>query len=385
MFMRARYYMVPALALIVVVGACTLPALSRPPVLLSPPPSSTNAAVPTQIKVQPTLAVTTQILSGHIDRVTLLAWSPDGTRLASASSGQPDRTIRVWNPQGLLLATLQGHTGSILSLAWSPNGDTLASGSADQTVRFWRRDGTVLRTLQVGRGSVWAIAWSPDGSLFATGSIVEYLNPTVQVWKADGSAVWTVGTHYSGGKFYNLLWSPDGVLLLGGATDYALWTRDGMEVASVPGCEHCTPQWGAAWAPDSSKFALGNENGTLQLYDRAGKPLQGYQSSFDVNAIAWSPDGKLLAAGRDLWTSSGHHLAGANGGVNSVAWSPDGQYVAIAADMLISLIRSDGTHVAVLRGHTGQVNRVVWSPTGLTLASASDDHTVRLWHIAPKP
>ena len=385
MFMHARFYMVPVLALMVFVRACTSPALSRPSVLLSPTPSSTGTAVPSQTRAQPTLAVTTQILSGHTDRVTLLAWSPDGTRLASASSSQSDLTIRLWDPQGLLLATLQGHTGPILSLAWSPSGATLASGSADQTVRFWRRDGTLLRTLEVGRGNIWAVAWAPDGSLFATGSIVQFLNPTVQVCKADGTAVWTAGTHYSGGKFYNLLWSPDGELLLGGATDYGLWNRGGTELVSVSGCEHCTPQWGAAWAPDSSEFALGDENGTLQLYDRAGKLLQGYQSSFDVNAIAWSPDGQLLAAGRDLWTSSGHHLAGANGRVNSVAWSPDGQYVAIAADMLISLIRSDGAHVAVLRGHTDQVNRVAWSPTGLTLASASDDHTIRLWHIASKP
>ncbi len=315
----------------------------------------------------------------------MLAWSPDGSMLASASGSASDLTIRLWNANGEPAGILRGHTDSVLSMAWSPDGQTLASGAADQTVRLWMRDGSLARTLFVKQGHVWAVAWSPDGKLLATGSIVQWLNPTVEVRKPDGTLIWKAGTKYSGGKFYNLRWSPDGTLLLGGATDYSLWKSDGVIVASLPGCEHCTPQWGAAWSPDGSMFALGDENGALQLYDRAAKPLRGFQSTDDVNTIAWSPDGKLLAAGRDLWTVDGQHVAAVNGSVNSIAWSPNGQYAAFAAGTIIDLLQSNGAHIAVLQGDTDTVNRVAWSPRGSVLASASDDGTIRLWRIAKVP
>lgn len=335
--------------------------------------------------VSPTISVTSVVLSRNTGGVTQLAWSPDGSLIASAVSGNTDFSIRLWNVNGQLIQTLIGHTGPILSQAWSPDGKLLASGSADQTVRLWDPGGKLVRTITVGRGNVWALAWSPDGALLATGSIVVFLNPKVQLWKPDGSLLTTLNTKYSGGKFYNLAWSPDGQRLLGGATDYAVWRRDGKELAYFPSCEYCTPSWGAAWSPDSLTFAIGDENGNLQLFDRGGHLLVSRQSSFDINAIAWSPDGTLLAAGRDVWKSDGNLLTGINGSVNSLAWSADGKYLAVAADRLITLVRADGVHLAVLSEHTGMVNRVSWSPVGLILASASDDKTIRLWRLPAAP
>src|ERR1051326_3355369 len=69
-----------------------------------------------------------QVLRGHTNAITRIAWSPDGHYLASPSY---DKTIRIWNvTSGQCVQTLKGHNGIINTVAWSPNGQILASSSA---------------------------------------------------------------------------------------------------------------------------------------------------------------------------------------------------------------------------------------------------------------
>lgn len=338
--------------------------------------------------------VPARVLIGHTDAVTLLKWSPDGKILASSAGNwdSKDFYVRLWSADGAHYETLIGHTAPVQSMAWSPDGKTLATGSADQTINLWDSAGKWLNTIAVNEGSIFGLDWSPDGKLLASASSAATYQNIIQIWGADGTLLQSLPTDYSGGKFLNVAWSPDGQYLVGGAVDYKEWRADGTLVFSHEGCEHCTPAWGLAWSRDSQRWAIGNESGIIWVYNVDGTQVAQLQNAGNVDVLAWSPNRKLLAGGNAIWTWDGTTFKQSGGmeagwGVWSLSWSPDGTQIATAATAqnTVHVWDATGKTIRILKGHPGNVEQVAWSPDGLQLASGADDDTIRLWDMSGKP
>jgi WD40 repeat protein len=129
-----------------------------------------------------------------LGEVRSVAFSPDGTKIASGVSDDPgpgpkiriwcidDCHVRIWDAAtAQCTATLRGHSDKVYSVAFSPDGAKIASGSIDGTVRIWDAStAQCTATLQEHSDSVYSVAFSPDGTKIATGSE----DKTVRIWDA---------------------------------------------------------------------------------------------------------------------------------------------------------------------------------------------------------
>jgi WD40 repeat protein len=110
-----------------------------------------------------------------------VAWSPDGSKLATA--GIPTMPTKIWEAAtGRELLTLPGHQSVVSGVAWSPDGRKLATSSFDGVAKVWDlASSRELLTLRGHQGRVFGVAWSPDGGRLATAGDDE----TVRVYAID--------------------------------------------------------------------------------------------------------------------------------------------------------------------------------------------------------
>ena len=153
-------------------------------------------------------------------RIRSLAFSPDGTTLASGSA---DGKIRLWEVEtGRSLSSFSAHDGLVLALAFSPHGKVLASGGSDTLVRVWDVDSEHLLSILRGHtDSVDTVAFAGDGELLASGGRDRH----IQLWDVGTDDLIT-SFQVKEGAIRELMFSTDSEKLLCVTQEGSLLVRE---------------------------------------------------------------------------------------------------------------------------------------------------------------
>ena len=328
------------------------------------------------------------VLSGHAGFVIAAAYSPDGTRVVTASY---DKTARIWDARsGAELVALVGHGDQVRSAAYSPDGTRIVTASIDNTARVWDAlTGSQLRVLSGHRDQVRSAAYSPDGTRIVTAST----DKTARLWDARTGAQLAVLSGHEASVFSSAAYSPDGTRIVTAATDNTAWiwdARTGAEIALVSG--HAGWVNSAAYSPDGTRLVTASFDKTARIWDPGtGAQLEVLSGHGDiVQAAAYSPDGtRIVTASNDktarVWEArTGNQLVvlfGHGDRVSTAAYSPDSTHIVTASDDRTARIwdAHTGAELVALSGHGGQVRSAAYSPDGTRIVTASTDKTARIW------
>lgn len=280
--------------------------------------------------------ITNNSLTSAVNSVAL---SPNGNYLAV---GLANNTAVILNPNtGATVATLSGHTASVTSVTFSPDGTKIATASASATnnIKIWETTGwTNTQTLTHTSSGVNALAFNPAGTQLASGATAATDNAVVWL-VADWSNV-TTKTHSSIGVL-SVMYSSDGTLLATGADDTSnnikIWETTGWTNTQTLN-QHTNSVTSLAFNPAGTLLASASKDDLIKIWSTASWTVSQTitASAGDVNAVGFKNDGKLLASvhaddSLRIWsttdwssvkTFTDHTLA-----ATSLAWSADGRRI----------------------------------------------------------
>jgi WD40 repeat protein len=367
-----------------------------------------------------------------------LAFSRDSKTVGTAN-GQTPRFFNVGTGKEQPLAG--GHRGGVSTLRVSPDGKTMISRGADNVIRRWNAlTGEELGQFAEPAGTI-AVAIAPDGKTIALANA----DSTIRLHSVEtGKELHQVKAHQNGtaalgfsadsktlasrGTFDNTIRLVD--VARGNEIRSIVIPTDGQPIRGnvlVFGGGGGVSRQGLAFSPDGAFIATSINgaqqfnSGSIRVWDvTTGKETRQFKlpQNRGVNCIAYSPDGRLLAAENSdrtvsLWEIAsgkeravlGEAVAGnpqggmattivfgggiINGGravaapTSSIAFSPDGEL--LAARAAGNAVRvwdvAFAKEAGQFKGHSGDVATVAFAPNGKTVASGSADTTILVWDV----
>lgn len=273
-----------------------------------------------------------------------------------------------------------GHTGTIRAVDYSPDGKIIATGGDDGSVILWfPQTGRQFRTLSGHTAGITSVAFSPNGSLLASSGV----DGTIRLWdinkdeallniKADIFPITSISVNPSG-------------QIIASASSYQikLWNiNTGKEIRSLKENPSVIIN-SIAFSPDGKILAAGKSDKSIKLWDiEQGKEIEvlnGHAGS--VTYLCFSPNGKLLSSSDvntiKIWdVTNGKELLTVNspsqfGDKNALAFSPDGKEIACGNYNSLMLIdSSSGKKLSILKETNANISSLSFSPDGNFLLSA---------------
>ncbi len=355
----------------------------------------------------------------HVDTVASARFSPDGSRVVTASA---DGTAKVWESTGALLASLEHDAGSrVTSARFSPDGSLIVTAGGDGRARLWDpADGEQAVEVLDRDCPVRDAMFSPNGS-----RIVTVCSEAAFLWDSVGSFVGDLGRI---DFLTTATFSPDGSLIVVRIEGAArVWDSSGGEVAVLT---HDAPDhladtvWSAEFSPDGRRIVTTGNDDFVKVWTATGR-LMREAEQYRVRSASFSPDGTLVATGGEgndahvwdddlnlvatldhsdglgptgaLWSPAGDRILTSGSG-DLKLWHADGEPVATLPDSgFFPRFSLDGTRIIVDRNdtarvflarngtpvgtfrHTGNVSFADFSRDGTAIVTASRDGTARVW------
>ncbi|KAJ3579376.1 hypothetical protein NPX13_g1192 [Xylaria arbuscula] len=271
-----------------------------------------------------------QLLEGHTDHVSSIAYSSDGKVLAS---GSRDKTVRLWNPVTGALQQLIRAQDSVNAIAFSADNKILVLGLSDSTIRLWDLEAVECQqTLKGHTRKVTSIAISCGGRLLASASY----DSTVRLWDME-TAVCQRAMEGHTEVVNSVAFSYNGRLVASASSDKTIRLWD---VSTV------------TFSPNGRIIASGSEDRDISIWDAAtGTRMNTLREDRWIIAVVFSPNSETLAS--------------ATTGDDIGLWD----------------ISTTTPKKTSLRGHRRYVEALQFSPDGKTLVSASSDSTIMLWDM----
>ncbi len=386
------------------------------------------------------------LLTEHTSPVKSMVFSPDGETLATGST---DGTIILWESElGKHKATLIGHKDYVETVAFGPSGKMFASCNGSQVFIWDLASGKVKHTIQSDASTIFALTFSPDEKVLKTiGNWDEYEfyieywdvqtgetikdvllndenytvvslspdgktlacagNSPLQFWNIETTKQLSIDTE-SEGQFDYLLFSTDGNHLVAAESwEYlSLWQVSPMQL--MKNITHGENYNSLAYAPDGKTVAVGNENGSVNIWDlTTGKRIQTISGppSKQIHTAAFPTDNSTITIGTkseiQIWNWQTAELAKTipdpRNTVYSLKYSQDNKLIATAGDAKKARLwdAQNGRFLGSFVGHKENIHAVDFSPDGSMLATAggqkrsrpeinrntNQDISVCLWEI----